>query len=89
MHFSPEEHQKKEDRRKCYQKRTTYFCANFTKILAKPISVLLREKVAKHNLTWLQPKMSHRKFMNLGEMFDEDLMLKVMEDIVNKFVQPT
>ena len=82
--LSPEELQKKEHQKKRDQARTTYFCAGFTKIWPKPISVILRELTKKHKLPWLRPKMSHHKFTNLGEMFNGDLTSKVKMNIADE-----
>ena len=81
---TPEEQTKKVHRRARDQARTTYFCAGFTKICGKPISVRLRALKKKHKLSWLCPKMSNHKFTNLGEMFNADLTGKVMEDIADE-----
>ena len=45
---------------------------------------LLISEICSHNLASLRPKMSNHKFMNLGEMSNRDLTVKVMDGTLDE-----
>ena len=67
-------------------KRCVHFVmgfSNFWSNLPEPLHRTIDRVLKTNNLTWLRTRMAYRKYSNLGELFNADLVTKLNKDLIS------
>ena len=67
--------------------RTTWFCIGFSNIWDEPLHKKIKQLKEEYNLTWLRVSMSYHRFPNVKELFNGDLLEKLMDGIADTEVE--
>lgn len=80
---SESEEAKAKHKRERDRNRSVFFCIGQSKIWGEPISKRIKRLRNKYGLTWLRVSMSFHKYTSLGQKFNSDLNVKVMDGIID------
>ena len=74
------------EKKKKRDKRCVYFVMGFSKFwsnMLEPLHRTIDRILSTNNLKWLRTRVSYRKYSNLGELFNADLVTKLNKDLLS------